>query len=105
MVTGTVHFTANPIVFGANIGRPTMQRTYDATITIDNHEGYMECPAVFEVCNDFASLLSFKIGARQFSLQDAIAMTGVEHVSSQELAVWAKWLDETRDDWTLEAAE
>lgn len=82
-----------------------MRRTFDATICIDTVEGVMDCPAVYEVCPDYANLLTFSIGARKFNCADAVAMTGVEHVSSQELAVWFAWLDETENDWSLEAAE
>lgn len=82
-----------------------MRRTYDATLTIDTLEGIMDCPAVYEVCEDYANLLTFTIGSRQFSLDDAIAMTGVEHVGKQELHVWNNWLEETESEWNLEAAE
>lgn len=82
-----------------------MRRTYDATLTIDTLEGIMTCPAVYDVCEDYANLLTFTIGSRQFSLDDAIAMTGVDHVGTQELSVWKAWLDETESEWNLEAAE
>jgi hypothetical protein len=76
----------------------TMNRQYEDTICIDTIEGVMECPAVFGVCNDYASLIRFTIGNKVLTTDDAIAMTGTDHVSTQELQVWAKWIEETNDD-------
>lgn len=79
-----------------------MIRQYEDNLCIDTFEGVMECPAVFEVCNDYANLIRFTIGNKVLTHDDAVSMTGADHVGTQELRIWAKWIDETKDDGDAE---
>jgi len=78
----------------------TFDETCEETIELDAHpHGVLTVPAVFDIWTEgygrdlegYACLLSFKVGARQFTREDAVAMCGAAEVERVEQGVFEGW--------------
>ena len=88
-----------------------LSTTYDATITLDNGEGCVECPAEFDIEGDEysaeqhswgwsrgnenlakAELISAMLGNLKLDRGQCVSATGAEHVAWQENRVAEQYL-------------
>ena len=87
--------------------------TYDATITLDNGEGCVECPAQFDIEGEEcpaieyssgqsrgnenlakAELISAMLGDLKLDRNQCAAATGADHVAWQEAQVAEQYLED-----------
>ena len=86
--------------------------TYDATIILDTDEGYVECPAKFDIEGEEcpaieyssgqsrgnenfakAELISAILGNLELDRGQCVAATGAEHIAWQEARVAEQYLE------------
>lgn len=78
-----------------------MSISHTSGLCIDIDQGLLEgLPAEWDIFPDegYAELQSYRIGCWTGDRNDAISMTGKDHIEKQEAIVFAKWYERNRHD-------